>query len=325
MGILLSKGFNPADLPDLRGKVIIVTGGNAGVGFATIQHLARRGAKVYMAARSEARAKAAIERLRAAGLGPGNGNVVWLKLDLGDPRSAKKAAESFMEKERRLDVVVNSAALLLVPFAKTHDGVQDIVMVNYLSPVVFINTLLPLLKQTAQNPGADVRIVLLSSEGHAAVADGIRFRNIDDFNFEYKDSTFQQHLRYSTSKLMGVLYVKELQRKMEAEGVPIIVMAVHPGIVNTEGVQNYAHSVGPILSPLYTFIANAVFTPPTKGAYSTVFAAAASEVRTRPEKYRGAYVVPPGKRGRESKQSQSQELAKELWDTTQKILQDIGV
>lgn len=58
-----------------------------------------------MAARSEARAKAAIERLRAAGLGPGNGDVVWLKLDLGDSRSAKKAAESFMEKERRLDVV----------------------------------------------------------------------------------------------------------------------------------------------------------------------------------------------------------------------------
>ena len=70
-----------------------------------MQQLARRGAKVYMAARSEARAAAAIARLRPEGLAPGNGEVVWHALDLGDPRSAKASAEAFAAKEGRLDVL----------------------------------------------------------------------------------------------------------------------------------------------------------------------------------------------------------------------------
>ena len=70
-----------------------------------MQHLARKGAKVYIAGRSEARVKAAIERLRAEGLEPGNGAIEWLQLDLGDPRKVKESAEKFAEKETRLDVL----------------------------------------------------------------------------------------------------------------------------------------------------------------------------------------------------------------------------
>ncbi|PCH41725.1 NAD(P)-binding protein [Wolfiporia cocos MD-104 SS10] len=322
---MFSKSFTPDDLPDLTGKVIIVTGGNAGVGSAAVHHLARRGAKVYMAARNEQRAKTAIERLKVAGLSPGNGEVHWLPLDYSDPREVKKAAEDFMEKEQRLDVVVNSAALLLVPFQKSHDGIQDIVMVNYIGPFLFIRTLLPLLKRTAQSPNSDVRVVMLSSEGHAHAPMDARFRNIDDLNVEYKESRFQDYLRYNLTKFMGMLYVKELQRRFDTEGVPIVVLGVHPGVVNTEGVQAYAHSVGPILSPIYTFIANTFFTSPSKGAYSTAFAAAAPIVRTQAEEYRGAYIVPPGKIGKASRRVEDRELAKELWDTTERTLADIGL
>ena len=78
---------------------------SSGIGFATVQHLARHGAKVYFTARSETRAKAAIERLRAEGLQPGNGEVDWFELDLSDPRKAKSSAQRFLEKEKRLDVL----------------------------------------------------------------------------------------------------------------------------------------------------------------------------------------------------------------------------
>ena len=78
---------------------------SSGIGFATVQHLARKGAKVYIAGRSEVRVKAAIERLRAEGLEPGNGAIEWLQLDLGDPRKVKESAEKFAEKETRLDVL----------------------------------------------------------------------------------------------------------------------------------------------------------------------------------------------------------------------------
>ena len=78
---------------------------SAGIGYATVKHLARKGAKVYMATRSKARAEAAITKLRSEGLGPGNGEIVWLELDLSDPRNSKKAAQEFMSKESRLDVL----------------------------------------------------------------------------------------------------------------------------------------------------------------------------------------------------------------------------
>lgn len=70
-----------------------------------MKHLARRGAKVYLAARSESKATGAIAGLQAEGLGPGHGEVVWLKLDLSDPRTAKAAAEEFLGREARLDVL----------------------------------------------------------------------------------------------------------------------------------------------------------------------------------------------------------------------------
>ena len=78
---------------------------SSGIGYHTVQQLARKGAKVYIAWRSEARVKAAIERLRAEGLEPGNGAIEWLQLDLGDPRKVKESAEKFAEKETRLDVL----------------------------------------------------------------------------------------------------------------------------------------------------------------------------------------------------------------------------
>ena len=70
-----------------------------------MKHLARRGAKVYIGARNQSKAEAAIAQLKADGLGPGNGELVWLEMDLKDPRNSKKAAEEFMGKEKRLDVL----------------------------------------------------------------------------------------------------------------------------------------------------------------------------------------------------------------------------
>ncbi|EED80526.1 predicted protein, partial [Postia placenta Mad-698-R] len=280
------------ELPDLSGKVVVVTGGNSGVGFATILHLARHGAKVYMAARNEQRATAAIERLRAAGLGPGNGEVIWLPLDYSDPRLAKAAAEELMEKEDRLDLFLSDMGIFR--HTRCCDG----------------QSLLPLMKKTASEPNSDVRIVEVSSAGHAIVPSNVCFKTRDDLNRDCKDTFFDKSNRYNLTKFMGMLHVKELQRRLDAEGVPIIVMGVHPGIA-------YAHSAGPVLSPVYTFIANMFFTPPEKGAYSTTFAAAAPAVRTDPETYRGAYIVPPGKVAPAGKQVQNAELAKELWETTE--------
>ncbi|PSR76191.1 hypothetical protein PHLCEN_2v8614 [Hermanssonia centrifuga] len=102
---IFSKGFNPdKDLQDLTGKVVIVTGGNAGIGFATVAHLLKHGAKVYIGARNEGKAQAAIERLKANGPNSG-GEVQYLNLDLSDVTKAKASAEHFLSNETRLDIL----------------------------------------------------------------------------------------------------------------------------------------------------------------------------------------------------------------------------
>jgi NAD(P)-dependent dehydrogenase (short-subunit alcohol dehydrogenase family) len=129
---MVSSKYDPRkDSVDLKGKVVIVTGGKCvlyflslvrfvwqepllisrGIGYATVQHLAQAGAKVYMATRNEEKAKEAIEGLKKSGIEPGE--VVYLKLDLEDPKQVKQAAEEFASKETRLDVLGMSHILRL--------------------------------------------------------------------------------------------------------------------------------------------------------------------------------------------------------------------
>jgi NAD(P)-dependent dehydrogenase (short-subunit alcohol dehydrogenase family) len=78
---------------------------NIGIGYETVKFLARRGAKVYLGARDESKATGALEKLKEEGLSPGDGQVIWLGFDYSDPRLAKKAAEEFLKRETRLDIL----------------------------------------------------------------------------------------------------------------------------------------------------------------------------------------------------------------------------
>lgn len=134
---------------------------------------------------------------------------------------------------------------------------------------------------------------------------------------------------------MNVLTSKELQRRLAASSTPserIVVTSLNPGSVKTDGVINYAsrESVGPWLSPLYTLIANLLFADPVKAAYVYVFAACAPEVRQERTKegalkWEGAYLQPPGKMGKASEVANDEGLAKELWETTEKLLEGLGI
>ncbi|KAG1724483.1 NAD(P)-binding protein [Suillus lakei] len=306
-----SKSFDPVtDLSDLSGKVILITGGNAGIGYSTVKHLARRGAKRQRSA-----------QLKAEGLGPGNGEVIWLELDLKDPRNAKKAAEEFMKQEKRLDVLIHNAAMLLGSYTMTPDGVQEIVIVNVISHIVLTRTLQPLLDQTAAEPNSDVRIVVVASDGHRFVSGEPHFRNLDDLNVELKSSLSPSFARYCMSKLMNILYASELQRHLTAVGSPITVIAVHPGAVNTftdrPELSNFKFIIKPIVSLF--------FVHPDQGAYNSAFAAASEEVAKQREKYKGVYLTPVGKITEPMKVAKDEGIAKELWDTVEKFLEEKGI
>ncbi|RPD65672.1 NAD-P-binding protein [Lentinus tigrinus ALCF2SS1-7] len=321
--------FDPAkDLPDLTGKVVIVTGGNSGIGFATVQHLARKGAKVYLTARNEERAKAALERLNAEGLAPGNGTVVWLELDLSDPRKAKKSAESFLEKETRLDVLVNNAGLMSDTYQKNSDGTHlaDPAVASLFSTFVFTRTLVPVLTQTAKEPNSDVRVVFVSSMAMGLLkGKGMRFRNLEDLNEKFSGMLAPMQ-RYAKSKLAQALVAKQFQRKFDEESVPITVLSLHPGTVYTEGVSKDPNLQMPVIGPLLNFFVRKTFASPSEGAHTSVFAAASPKVKAERDKYKGAFLWPPGKLSEPPvPEFDNTELAEEVWNTVETHLKEWGV
>ncbi|KAF9223134.1 NAD(P)-binding protein [Gyrodon lividus] len=322
MGLLFSKSFNPiTDMPDLSGKVIIVTGGNTGIGYATVKHLARLGAKVYMAARNKSKAEEAIAKLKQEGLAPGNGQVVWLELDLSDPRNVKNTVQEFLGKESRLDVLIHNAAILVEGYKISPDGVQEIMIVNAISPFVLTRELLPVLKQTAAEPNADVRIVVVSSAGHELVPGEPRFRNFDDINNEYKNALVPSFARYCYTKLANILYASELQRRLDAEGSPITVISLHPGSVNTFSRKPQLKK----FSWLVDILVYPFFVHPDVGGYTSVIAAASPEVAQNRDMYKGAYLVPIGKIKNPTDTARDEGIAKELWELMEGFVADRGI
>ncbi|TDL29018.1 NAD-P-binding protein [Rickenella mellea] len=329
MGSLFSSSPRPlfdanTELPDLKGKVAIVTGGNSGVGFATVQLLARAGAKVYLAARNESRATGALFRLDAEGRGPGNGDVVWLKLDLSDPRAAKQSAEVFLQKEQRLDILINNAAIMSSPFQMNAVGIQETMVVNHFSPFIFTRTLLPLLKSTAE-AGSDVRIIAVTSSTITMVPRDAHFRTREDWNVKYEGQVFDGLKRYAKSKLASVLWINELQRRLNADGSPITCVSVDPGAIDTEGSRAVKSRslVLRIILNLLQFL-RAVASPP-ESARGVVLAAVSPALQNDPSAYKAALFKPIGKVVPKPGLAANEELGKEMWDSTEALLREMGV
>ncbi|KAJ7367510.1 NAD-P-binding protein [Mycena albidolilacea] len=316
------KSVSEEDLVDLHGKVAVVTGGNTGIGYATIQMLARKGAKVYMAARSEERALEAIKQLQSENIN--DGSVHWLKLELSDPRAAKRAAQEFLEKETRLDILVNNAAKSSPgPFKLDKDGLLDIMVLNHISHFAFTDALLPLMKETAKESGSDVRIVNVSSMAHSRVK-AETFATREAFNKNYGDS-FNGYLNtYGYSKLANVLHIKALQKRLTAASIPITCIAVHPGAVRTVGSDGFVAGISYLGGFLKKYVAPLVFQPWRYGAMSVAFAAAGTEVAEKQETYRGVYIVPIAAIAPPSKSALDERLQEECYETTEKIIADLS-
>ncbi|KAJ7505252.1 NAD(P)-binding protein [Mycena galericulata] len=346
-----SKKFDPYnDIVDLSGRVVIVTGGNVGIGYSTVKFLARRGAKVYLAARNESKAKDAIAKLEYEGLG--SGEVVFLKLDLVDPRMAKEAAQEFLSREKRLDVLINNAGMCarllymhLPPMEhcfrltdlqrksrKTAEGIstimatksvehsfahsQPILNISYIGPYVFTRTLLDLLIKTAQEPDSDVRIVNLSSQMHRMASPATDFSDPSIFRDDCQNGYMVPSLaRYGVSKYATNLWTAELQRRLDDRGADIVCMSVHPGSVNT-----FAHYFP--LPRLFEWLFSLFMSGRDDGAATSLFAAASPIVRQDPEKYRGQYMLPVGTLT-SSAATRDTKMAEKLWTNTESFLQNL--
>ncbi|KAK1722740.1 short chain dehydrogenase [Colletotrichum acutatum] len=292
--------FTAGDIPDLRDQVIIVTGGNVGLGFETIRQLSKHNpARIYLAARSQDKAEKAIQELQQQN--PKATNITFLKLDLASFDSVKAAAADFLRKESRLDILVNNAGIMMTPEGLSWEGYEIQFGTNVMGPALFTQLLLPVIRETAKT-NRETRVVMLSSAAHARAPNDI-------YNFEEIRTTMPSRAttqRYTMSKLADLHYAKALaEREKQVKVIP-----VHPGMVAT----NLHHaSTGMFLKP---FLNAAIFfaTPVEKGALSQIWAAVSPDAKS------GQYYGPTAKAESGSKLSQDRKLQESIFGWIQKEL-----
>jgi NAD(P)-dependent dehydrogenase (short-subunit alcohol dehydrogenase family) len=210
--------WTAADVPDLTGTTVLVTGPTSGLGEATTVALATCGAHVVLAARSTARAEQLISGIRAR---TPSASLEHLPLDLADLASVHAAAERFAAQHDRLDRLVANAGVMATPLRRTADGFELQLGVNHLGHHALTGLLLP---QLLAAPAA--RVVVVSSLMHR-----LGRLDLDDLNWER--TRYQRWAAYGRSKLANLLFVLGLERRLRAVGSAAIAVGAHPGYTAT--------------------------------------------------------------------------------------------
>jgi retinol dehydrogenase 12 len=201
----------------IDGRTFLVTGANAGIGYATAEELAGRGGRVYLGARSQAKGEQAVAAISAA---TGSDQVRLLSLDLSDLASVQRAADTVLQSGEPLHVLINNAGVGGAR-GRTSQGFEIHFGVNHLGHFALTQALLPLL--TASTPA---RVVNVASDSHYQ-AKGINF---DGLRSRTKGITGLPE--YAVSKLCNVLHAAELGRRLAGTGVTAY--SLHPGVVASQ-------------------------------------------------------------------------------------------
>jgi len=277
----------------VRDRTCIVTGGNAGIGKATVEGLARLGATVVIACRDAGRGQTALREIAA---NSGSKDVHVMQLDLASLASVRAFAASFMAKFTRLDVLVANAGIMTRRRQMTSDGIEMDLGVNHVGHFLLTDLLLPLLKRSAP-----ARIVVVSSSMHTSGT------------IDFEDLTSEKSWRgaYPRSKLANMLFVRTLAKRLAGSGV--VVNGLHPGVVATELARDFPAPI--------RLMARWFFKSPEQGARTSLYLATAPEaaeisgryfVRSK-EKQPGAAALDDG-------------LAERLWTETERLVagRDVG-
>lgn len=222
--IMTRKVWKEKNIPDLSKKVIIVTGGNSGLGYESCKMFSKKGAIVIMASRNldkceEAKSTILKEVPHAI--------IETMVLDLGDLQSVKRFVNEFRSKYRTLDVLLNNAGVMFTPQMKTTDGFEYQNGINHLGHFALTAQLFDMLKSTPQS-----RIVNVSSMGH-------RMGSMDFENYMFeKEGSYSPASSYGRSKLSNLLFTYELDKKLKEVSSPVKVLVAHPGASNTNLYRN---------------------------------------------------------------------------------------
>ncbi|MET0191598.1 MAG: oxidoreductase [Pseudonocardia sediminis] len=297
--------WHPSALDELSGRSVLVTGANSGLGLAASAALVRAGARVLMAVRDPERGRAAIDTLPG---GPGTAELVTL--DLADLTSVRFAAADVRERTGdRLDALLNNAGVAMGPLLHTTDGFELQIGTNHLGPAALTWQLMPALRG-AGAPDRPSRVVTTSSLGHRSAA-----LDVDDLGWEHR--RYRPTAAYGASKLANLLFAAELDRRLRLSGDPVVSVAAHPGMTESQllgnGLQRGSTLAAQVFRPTERLL-----TQPVEDGVAPQLAALASPVHGGD--YLGPTGVgeihgPPGP-ARRSKPAQDPDLAARLWRVT---------
>ncbi|KAL0961442.1 hypothetical protein HGRIS_006387 [Hohenbuehelia grisea] len=284
--------FSVDDIPDLSGKVAIVTGSSAGIGVETVKALLIHNAKVYMANRSEEKTAPIIKKLKEET----GKEAIFLKLDLANLRAVKQAAAEYLSKENQLHMLFN-AGVMVPPIGKVTDDGYDLQFgTNVLGHYFLTTQLLPVLVATARATGKPSRVINTSSNGHR-LAKTIDFKTLKDGPQRIKKG--EANL-YAQSKLGNILFANELARQYGDQG--IVSTSAHPGTLRTELQRD--------VSTVQMVLIGWLLHPAEKGALTQLWAGTMPET----ESYNGEYLSAWARIVKPNAASQDPALAKKLWD-----------
>ncbi|CAE6482122.1 unnamed protein product [Rhizoctonia solani] len=295
------------DVPDLNGKVAIITGGSEGIGLASATTLLGHGiSKLFILSPSPEHAKEAIEFFDKELGASVCDRVTWVPCDLSDWTQTQSVANMIASQIDRLDILLNIAGRGVMTAQRNKNDIDLHMALNHFGPVVLTSTLLPLMKRTADS-GATVRIVTAGSNLHQSTPKETKFADIAELNTDYGANS-----QYARSKLAAILYARYLARHLSTSHSRILANAFHPGVVDTRQSNQHIHEPYPILG----WGNNALY--PLKkdiwdGAVSVMYVATKTEST-------GQYVCPPAIPEDGSDFSRDDELGERLMALTKQVL-----
>ncbi|MFI8995068.1 oxidoreductase [Streptomyces sp. NPDC053542] len=259
----MARRWNTSHIPDLTGKLAVVTGANSGLGYVTARELARRGAKVILACRDKDRGAAAAAQLHSEV--PAS-DVEMRTLDLADLASVRGFAADLAPA--RLDLLINNAGVMALPHRRTADGFEMQFGTNHLGHFALTGLLLPALLAT---PGA--RVVTVSSGFHALA-------NVDLSDLNYEHGRYRRWIAYARSKSANLLFTHELANRLGRAGADVLSVAAHPGYAATNLQTAGVRMEGRTRAERLVLLGNRVIAQPAEsGALPALCAATAPHMK----------------------------------------------
>ena len=291
------KKWSVENIPDQKGKTIIITGSTSGLGKEASRVLAKKNATIIMAVRNTQKAEIVANEIRKE---YPIAKIEIRNLDLGSLDSISSFAKGMLEDYRNLDLLINNAGIMMCPYSKTKNGFEIQMGTNHLGPFALTGLLMPLLIRTNH-----ARIVSTSSVAHNQ-------GDIDFTDINWEKRKYNTSKAYSDSKLANLYFSYELKRRLEHVENPPLVVSAHPGGTKTDLARH---------SGIFNVFMNLLFLPVEKGVLSTLRAATDANATS------GDYYGPGGfmqVRGypelvQSSKMSHNLKNAKHLWDISEEL------